>query len=253
MNAWKSSLLMPALLLSSAMAWPLPHLGSRAAASFAMQGGTSETTTPDGDSGDPSTPAAAAPKSAAAAQLAKTDIYGFWVLQMDVGLDVHLHAESFYAKDGSYEVRAYADNAGSEQRFHQFGTWTLKGDSVILTPDPVRCKTFGDVFTGCEDTTGDVFVLRRSGSVKTLVTADDGSEAGDWTGADKAYTLPDLLKSASLASSRQARLAARRNPLSVSVYGAGANGPKGFDISGRSSGSHRSAGMMILTGPEPVR
>lgn len=136
--------------------------------------------------------------SPSAIPITKADVYGFWSVSVDAGLDIHLQIETFFAADGSYEGRAFVDYEGEIQKIHEFGAWTLVKDSIYTFTDLNRCKTEGEDVDGCNEVEGDPVTIGLINGVKTLV-GEDGGEVGNYIGPGKQFTISDLFKSSALA------------------------------------------------------
>jgi hypothetical protein len=199
---------------------------------------------------------AASPASPA---LTKADVNGFWSFEASAGLDVHVKVEIFFGTDGSSEGRGLLEDNGLTQATDQFGTWTIRKDTIVVKPDMNRCISKGDsiVAADCKDTSSSFYTIATQGGIKMLfdVTDGDSTEVGEFAGAQKDFTLPDMLVSAIFPGWGGAKDAARRSPVSVSGIGLwDRNGQVGgFDIAGRTwraSGQRGTAGMR---GPAPER
>jgi hypothetical protein len=225
MSAWKSALVLSALSLSIVLASPFHPQTAGLAKS-----------------------ASAARTASAAIPITKADVYGFWSFSVDVGLDIHLVMETFFAADGTYEGRAFVDNEGEIQRIHEFGTWTLVKDTIRTFTNLNRCKTEGENVDACNDAAEDPITIGMNNGVKTLV-GRDGGEFGNYIGSVKQFKNPDLFKPSALsARSGDSRSNGERG-LHVRLQGNGSgfqNGPgRGFDMTGRRSGARGSAGVSV--------
>lgn len=181
--------------------------------------------------------------------LAKADVAGFWSLDLEIGLDVQVTFENFFGSDGSWEGRAQLTEDGLSEAIHGFGTWTIRNDIIIVKTDPNRCVSQGEEFVDCADTTSSLLKIRFAGATKTLVDVTDGDEAdaGEFVGAQKQFTLPDLISASVFGAQGDGKAPARGLRLSVIGAGAGIRNQMGggFDISGRKSIRLGAAGVRI--------
>lgn len=192
--------------------------------------------------------------SAASIALTKADVNGFWSFEESAGLDVHVKLEIFFAADGSDEGRALLEDNGLTQSTDQFGTWTIRKDTIVIKPDVNRCISKGDslVPADCKDTSSAFYTIATQGGIKMIfdVTDGDSTEVGEFVGAQKNFTLPDMLVSSIFSGWGGAKDAARRSPVSVSGIGLwdGNGQVGGFDMAGRTwrtSGQRGAAGMRV--------
>jgi hypothetical protein len=225
MSAWNSALILSALSLSTVLASPFrPHSAGSAKS------------------------ASAASTAPAAIPITKADVYGFWSVSVDAGLDIHLQIETFFAADGFYEGRAFVDYEGEIRKIHEFGTWTLVKDSIYTFTDLDRCRTEGEDVDGCNDVEGDPVTMEMAGGVKSLI-GEGGEEVGRYIGPGKQFTISDLFKPSALAARSGdprvtgARRLQARFPDNGSEIRNGDG--KGFDITGRWSGAHGAAGISV--------
>ncbi|MDB5102954.1 MAG: hypothetical protein JWP91_643 [Fibrobacteres bacterium] len=235
MSALKLALLLPLSILSSALAWNGSGLAKRSGSASPSQMNRSAT-------------AASLSPDFATIPITKTDVQGFWSYNESFGLDIHIMAEIFFAADGSFETRIHTENDGETMDGHQFGTWTLKKDTLTITPngDCISLGMIGDE-DPCADTTSDLVTIGKPDGVKALIL-DDGSEFGRYAGPGKAFTLPNLFANTALAAPGNGKATRSRPGISLSG-GRGGEGMRafsGFDATGRSSGPRRAAGFSVI-------
>jgi hypothetical protein len=195
---------------------------------------------------------AAGPDTLVIPGLAKADVAGFWSLDVEIGLDLSVKLENFFGSDGSWEGRGEMIQDGLSQTIHGFGTWTIRNDIIIVKTDPDRCASQGEEFADCADTASSLLIIRFTGASKTLVDITDGDEAdvGEFVGAQKKFTLPDLISTSIFGARGDGTAPAPR----LSVIGAGAGIRDrmggGFDIRGRKSIRLGAAAGVRVSAPE---
>ena len=160
MSAWKSTLMLPTLFLSSAEAHGSARLGR--------------------DNAD-------SPDAAG--------LGGFWRLERRFGKDLQVAVETWFSPDGHFETRTWLESRGEVERHHAYGTWMAGKDSFVAMPSPTASRTLGDVTAGCDESGCDRITVGKLAGVPTLFL-DLGEELGSFVSAGKGFTLPDLFAAA---------------------------------------------------------
>lgn len=156
MSAWKSTLMLPTLFLSSS-----------------------------------EIPATGRPGRAPAADPNAVGLDGFWRLERRFGKDLHVAAETWFSPDGHFETRTWLESNGEVERHHAYGTWMPRKDAFVTMPSPTASRTLGDVTAGYDETGCDRITVGTRMGVPTLFL-DLGEELGSFVSASKGFSLPDL-------------------------------------------------------------
>lgn len=171
-----------------------------------------------------------------ATALDKKDVLGFWTMEINDAV-VGLRAEFFFADNGTFEGRAHSEVLGETSDMHGRGTWTIKGDFLIVNGNGPCAELDGSKTVPCKDDPDDDGIdslkVIGTGADRELVLMDaDGEEPfGHYAGPTRQFTLPDLLSATGIA--RRAGMESRRAPWgSEAAYGRAVRGIDIFDMRG---------------------
>lgn len=172
-----------------------------------------------------------------ASALDKKDVVGFWTKEINDAV-VGLRAEFFFADNGTFEGRIHGEVLGETSDMHGRGTWTIKGEYLVVNGNGACVELDGSKVVPCKDDPDDDGIdslkVVGTGAARELVLMDDDGEEtfGQYAGATRQFTLPDLLSPSAIAGrsgmeSRRAQWGAQ------ATYGRAIRGIDIFDMRGR--------------------
>ncbi len=135
--------------------------------------------------------------------LDKSQVIGFWAHTTQEGA-ASIKTEAWFAADGTFELRAQAEILGEQSGMTGRGHWRISGEKVITDGDGPCMEDFGNGKAPCVSDDGDTLdtlTIEGTGTARRLMGMDDGEviNYGDYQGAQKKFTLPDLLATTALA------------------------------------------------------
>ena len=168
--------------------------------------------------------------------LDKTEVLGFWSQSVEDAATT-LQTEAWFMADFTVELRAKVGILGEVAYMNGMGSWKIVGNKIIVDGNGACVQDQGNGKEPCDkdDTAPDTLEIVAAGGKRSLMMHDEGDliPFGNYVGAQKKFTLPDLLSATAIAAVSEERQGPMLPRITAGSRPAALSGGRAFDLRGR--------------------
>ena len=168
--------------------------------------------------------------------LDKQEVLGFWSQTVN-DASTTFQTEAWFMPDFTVELRAKVGILGEDAYMNGMGSWKISGNKIIVDGNGACVQDEGNGKEPCDkdDTAPDTLEISSSGGKRSLMLHDEGDliPFGNYIGAQKKFTLPDLLSATAIAAVPAGREGPLLPRLAAGSRPAALADGRAFDLRGR--------------------